>query len=283
MRSHEFLSPTSLQSIANYTLQCRGFNIFDINYLKNRDIIWSHTDRVLELFPALQNSSDSFILITGAADMPVNAQLFSLKPKCIKKWFATNVDYKHEDLIPLPLGVANNKAPFRDTITDFQSLGELSSFSHPISNKIINKVYTCFGIEQFPAHRSMVKDILIKNNMTQFNNLNCSINTHIPWKQYATDLKDYLFLASPKGNGIQCHKTWEALLLGCIPIVDTHFSYDYNSKNLPIIQIDDWNKITPDFLKPWAIAYKEGKLFNNLQELTLEYWINKILSAQDAL
>lgn len=283
MRSHEFLSPTSLQGIANYVLQCRGFNVLDTNYLKNKDIIWSHTDRVLELFPALQDSGNSFILITGAADIPVNEQLFSLKPKCIKKWFATNVDYKHEDLIPLPLGVANNKAPFRDAITDFQTLGELSSFSHPISNKIINKVYTCFGIEQYPAHRSAVRNTLINNNMTQHNNLNCSINTHIPWKEYATDLKDYLFLASPRGNGIQCHKTWEALLLGCIPIVDKHFSYDYNSKNLPIIQIDDWNIITPDFLKPWAIAYKEKKLFNNLQELTLEYWVDKILSAQDAL
>lgn len=283
MRSHEFLSPTSLQGIANYVLQCRGFNVLDTNYLKNKDIIWAHTDRVLELFPALQDSGNSFILITGAADMSVNEQLFSLKPKCIKKWFATNADYKHENLIPLPLGVANNKAPFRDTITDFQTLKELSSFSHPISNKIINKVYTCFGIEQYPAHRSAVRNTLINNNMSQHNNLNCSISTHLPWREYATDLKNYLFLASPRGNGIQCHKTWEALLLGCIPIVDKHFSYDYNSKNLPIIQIDDWSKITPNFLKPWAVAYKEKKLFNNLQELTLEYWVDKILSAQDAL
>jgi len=45
----------------------------------------------------------------------------------------------------------------------------------------------------------------------------------------------------------------------------------------------DCNKITPDFLKPWVDLYKEGKLFNNLQELSLEYWESKILSARAAL
>lgn len=27
------------------------------------------------------------------------------------------------------------------------------------------------------------------------------------------------FCASPHGNGLDCHRTWEALCLGCVPIV----------------------------------------------------------------
>ncbi len=31
----------------------------------------------------------------------------------------------------------------------------------------------------------------------------------------------YSFVLSPHGNGLDCHRTWEALLLGCIPVVKT--------------------------------------------------------------
>jgi hypothetical protein len=30
---------------------------------------------------------------------------------------------------------------------------------------------------------------------------------------------NYAFVASPYGGGPDCHRTWEALILGCIPIV----------------------------------------------------------------
>ena len=32
---------------------------------------------------------------------------------------------------------------------------------------------------------------------------------------------NYAFIVSPHRNGLDCHRTWEALVLGCIPIVKT--------------------------------------------------------------
>lgn len=37
--------------------------------------------------------------------------------------------------------------------------------------------------------------------------------------QFFTDLGNSRFVVSPPGNGIDCHRTWEALALGAIPIV----------------------------------------------------------------
>ena len=34
-----------------------------------------------------------------------------------------------------------------------------------------------------------------------------------------SELSSYKFALSPEGNGIDCHRTWECLYLGVIPIV----------------------------------------------------------------
>jgi hypothetical protein len=277
---------TNLQNIAHYVIAHRGFNVIDTNLFKNRDIIWSHTDRVLELFPLLQDDKNSYILITGVGDMPVNEWLFSLKPKCIKKWFAINTDYVHPDLVPLPLGFGQNKSPFRCNITNFDAAEKIFNLTPTVENKIINQIHVSFSIEPYPNHRNRVKEILYKNKLVQtkkLNNANCSATTQIPWEENINDSKKYLFVASPRGNGIQCHRTWEILFSGCIPIVDRHFSYDHCCKNLPLIQVDNWEQITLQFLEPWISLYKEGKLFKNTEELTLEYWEKKIIQARKEL
>ena len=33
--------------------------------------------------------------------------------------------------------------------------------------------------------------------------------------------KDFAFVLCPHGGGLDCHRNWEALCLGCIPIVKT--------------------------------------------------------------
>ena len=38
----------------------------------------------------------------------ITKKLFDKKPECISNWFALNVDYRNNSLIPLPLGIAND-------------------------------------------------------------------------------------------------------------------------------------------------------------------------------
>ena len=46
--------------------------------------------------------------------------------------------------------------------------------------------------------------------------------------------KKYKFILSPPGAGFDCHRTWEALYLGAIPIVKTS-SLDPLYKDLPVV------------------------------------------------
>jgi hypothetical protein len=50
----------------------------------------------------------------------------------------------------------------------------------------------------------------------------------------------YAFVISPHGNGLDCHRTWEALCLGCIVIVKKS-PIDTLYTDLPVLIIDNWS------------------------------------------
>ena len=88
----------------------------------------------------------------------------------------------------------------------------------------------------------------------------------------------YMFTVSPHGNGLDCHRTWEDLILGCIPIVKTS-PIDYLYEGLPVAIVKDWDEVTADNLKAWRTRF--GNLWNPeyRKRLTNEWWIAKIRKA----
>ena len=96
--------------------------------------------------------------------------------------------------------------------------------------------------------------------------------------------KHYKFVLSPQGTGIDCHRTWEALLMGCIPIVLSS-NLDELYKDLPIVVLQSWNDINKGLLeKEYAriIQNKKNNVYN-MEKLTLEYWQNKIVAHKDTM
>jgi hypothetical protein len=89
----------------------------------------------------------------------------------------------------------------------------------------------------------------------------------------------FAFVVSPFGNGYDCHRTWEALILGCIPIVKTS-DIDNLYHDLPVLIVQDWTDITEKLLMNvitnFKKKYKKGEF--NYYKLTLNYWMNKINS-----
>jgi hypothetical protein len=92
--------------------------------------------------------------------------------------------------------------------------------------------------------------------------------------------RQYQFWLSPRGNGIDCHRTWEALYLDVIPIV-WHSPLDVLYANLPVVIINDWTEINDDFLraKMQEIAVKKVKQppIYRLEMLRTAYWQDMIL------
>lgn len=66
------------------------------------------------------------------------------------------------------------------------------------------------------------------------------------------DKKNYAFEISPFGNGIDCYRTWEALLLQTVPIVKSQgHKNDLLYEGMPIVVVQDWHEVTKANLMKW--------------------------------
>lgn len=80
------------------------------------------------------------------------------------------------------------------------------------------------------------------------------------------------FVLSPFGNGFDCHRTWETLMLGSIPIVKSP-QFEKMFEGLPVLMVERWEDITLELLEKTQkeFADKEWKW----EKLSLSYWTNQ--------
>jgi hypothetical protein len=82
----------------------------------------------------------------------------------------------------------------------------------------------------------------------------------LPTEAYYEQLKSHRFVASPPGHGLDTHGTWEALLVGCIPIVP-HSPLDPMFEQLPVWLIHSWEEVTDE-----AVALKAKEMVGRVDE-----------------
>jgi hypothetical protein len=115
-------------------------------------------------------------------------------------------------------------------------------------------------------------------------------NTQILPETYFSTLSNYKFVISPEGNGIDCHRHYEALMYGCIPIVERNSLTEQKYSGLPVLWTIDYSEITEKYLtEMYAIFlqtdYDFSKLFlqyypSNLQnqiKYNGDFWLKKII------
>jgi hypothetical protein len=89
----------------------------------------------------------------------------------------------------------------------------------------------------------------------------------------------YAFVVSPHGNGLDCHRTWESLVLGNIVIVKRS-SLDPLYEGLPVVIVDDWREIQHQNLLRWHAQHSASFAEPAVQErLTNRYWIARMRRA----
>lgn len=231
--------------------------------LENGDIVFCKTDLLICLFEQIKDFSGQIKLISHKSDTPITEELFFKKPSCVKKWFAQNVDYQHPDLTPVPIGIENHDGPSKGSCIDL----EFVKNNLPILNlSKEKKIYSNFTDTH--SNRFNVRNFLKKSQkvFTAQNILSSA--------DYHKEMSNYEFVASPRGNGIDCHRTWEALLVGSFPIVERHFMYD-TYPTLPIIQIDSWDEVLEEnFFNKTEKTLSKKRL--DLSALSMSYWREKI-------
>ena len=93
-------------------------------------------------------------------------------------------------------------------------------------------------------------------------------------KKLSKIVKKSKFVLSPPGNGIDCHRTWEALCLGAIPIVRAK-QFKSLFADLPVLNVDEWSDVTPELLQNTLREFKQRNF--NYEKLTLKYWTDQFV------
>lgn len=177
----------------------------------------------------LEKFKNKFILILHNSDQNFSEKHLDIFDRTkVEKIFSQNVTVNDDRVIPLPIGLANS-------CWEWGTISALNEIE-VLVNKA-NSIYFNFTVEGGARDEKRPACVNALNNLD------------IPWIEnksfvdYIRELNSYKFIVSPQGNGIDCHRTWEALYLKVIPIVDRNSTTEFYSKLFPIYIVDDWNDL----------------------------------------
>jgi len=74
-------------------------------------------------------------------------------------------------------------------------------------------------------------------------------NINLEPYDYFREIGNYKFVISPEGNGSDCHRHYEALMFGCIPIIEKNERIAEKYAGCPILWTYDYSEITVDYLE----------------------------------
>ena len=233
--------------------------------------------------------NNKFILVTawGDSSMPSDsskkADEILNSPNCIR-WFSQNIDASHPKLTAIPIGLDYH------TIADGKIEPWWGEKETPVVQEkfIINLEKPPFEERKLNIYCNFKNSIRgrfgekdRKTSLIQIpQDLLIIENEKITRKKTWKNMTKYAFVLSPHGNGLDCHRTWEALVLGCIPIVKKS-SLDILYEDLPVLIVDNWSDINKEMLQNTIDNYSKAEF--NYDKLTLKYWINLITSYRDEI
>ncbi len=222
--------------------------------IKENDIVYCHLDYIEILFKLLNKLDLKNIkIITTQSDRKITKKIFGQKPKCISSWYSINVDYKHTQLVPIPLGIASYRNTKSVIFEDFNNI-------KPV-NKISKSIYVNFNVNTNYFHR-------LKARRSAINNLGQDIVENVDYDSYLVNLQSSMYCLAPWGNGLDTHRFWESLYSGTVPVTMTHTTYESFS-DLPVMLVNSYDEINN--IQQHVDFY--GK---NIEKLNINWWINEM-------
>jgi hypothetical protein len=270
--SYPYLSGDTWRCFADWRLSKQeSFNPKDVRL---GDTIFVEYDLLKKFsrkyLPKIRNR---FILITpnceSGTDNPQPGKFASLlESSQLAAWFVQNIDQKPSDrLIPIPIGLANQVWPHGQvSVLDPMVLSTQNRMDRDLF------VYVNFSLHTNPSARKPCLD--------HFTKMSIPTRSSLSFYEYLSDLSHTVFVASPPGNGLDCHRTWEALLMRCYPIV---LSSTLNPlyEDLPVVVVSSWEEVTQEFLE--AKREEFGNRSWNFDKLYAPYWYQKVFAIQNKL
>jgi len=268
--------------------------------IKKGDVVWipsRFTNRfihevlpyVKEPFVALINDGDESFPKNYGFNNWEECLAFINHPNIIHL-FCQNYDlsFKHPKVSPIPIGIDYHSVAYKQEnmwgvsgspVNQEKALEQIIQTFEP-TTKRIKKAFVDFHhfdsmrrefmrYIEFGEDRTQIFQKLLKTGLIDYSE---KLNRIDLWNKKV----QYAFSISPPGNGLDCHRTWEDLALGCIVIVK-RCNMEPLYEGLPVVVVDDFSEVTEENLSKWLDEF--GDVSSNpayREKLTQKYWMNKI-------
>ncbi len=213
-----------------------------------------------------------FIMVTAGEfyDRVHEENLEYLDDDNILAWFSIHpCEKSHPKLHHIPLGILQKKELYDDRVNLNEYFAELR---HAEKEDLLYMNFTGGGKPPFKADRELVHHMFIDKDY-------CVKGRKRNFHTYLKDMAKAKFALSPGGTGPDTYRTWEALLVGTIPIVKTS-QLDELYSNLPILIVNEWEEVTEELLERTWEEYTSKKF--NIEKMFLDYWWQKIENMREA-
>lgn len=223
--------------------------------------------RSLGLFASkLHLFRNAFVLVSHNEDQNVTDEFLTIaNHPIVVKWFAQNLMIFHPKVTFLPIGVANEMWP-HGNISVAKAVSD-AFFNAPKSGTFFN-----FDIGTNPSERQPCLDILQAKGLHW--------TPRLPYGDYLSNLSKYKYAISPPGNGVDCHRTWEAYYMGVIPVLKrSRFTECLLADGYACVLLDRWEDFNEAKLEAEYDALLQTFKTTTIQRLRFSHFRDKILDA----
>jgi hypothetical protein len=262
--SDPFISGDGLRKLASH-LYDETKRTIDPAQIRAGDVVFVSTDYARQYFRDIDPQTKApYVLVTHNSDLPADESLVNLAGDNVAAWFAQNNSYSHPRVTPIPIGLENLHHYHAGIPRRFEAIGNSMAGRK-------NRILVAFAIgtnalERQPAFESAVHAPYA----------DC-LQVWLDQDAYAETLAGYKFVLSPPGNGLDAHRTWEAMYLGVVPIVKESVAMRYFAAlGLPLWVVTSWDELR---------SMDEGDLEKKYEELAqgfrcpalyMDYWRDQV-------
>ena len=248
--------------------QLAGVN-FDSEKIQQGPIVYSRTHEVVRQFGKLKDFPEC-ILITSFSDAQCTDEMADKLPLNIKKWYTNNVDTNNPRVEIIPIGLRTSSEG-EDVLRKAINIGRLPNRNLMYMNFMRNipRVYN--------PREGIYEQFLCKKWVTGEGGFE-----HVPMEQFYGQILSHPFTLSPPGAGPDCHRHWESIILGSIPVVLKSKTTEILN-GLPCFQVNNWDEVTATRLRMEYPRLKELFKSPRMEICYFEYWKEKIMKEAECI
>jgi len=228
-------------------------------------IVYSRTHSIVRQFPRLAKFP-SCVLITSFSDDCCTSSMIRRLPSNVRRWFSNNVMTRNPRVTAVPIGVRTSQ----------EVEMELRRAIDNGRQSIRNLMYVNFW-------RQIPRPINPREGLYEMFSGRPWVTAeggfgHVPMSEFYTQIASHPYVLSPPGAGPDCHRHWESLLLGSVPVVLRSLATRL-LEGLPCLQVASWDEVTEERLVAELPALQARFAMADMDVCWFEYWERRVLAA----